>query len=198
MICLNPLKLTATGIGAALVTAGISLASETKQGKTDSPGETKTIGRVSYYLGWLVVLYSLISNEKLQLKGVGDLRSILQIIAVFIIVGTSTYKHSLIEKNEPVPKWTEVLLVVGWLILGISFGLAKGKKPFVGFAKRGRTYVGLVSALLVLLASLVIIPKDEKDQVSAGLGMSIYVIGWVILVLANSVQAPGSASSYID
>jgi len=193
MICLNALKLTVTAIGGALILGGRSLRNENIHLKSVTPDETHKLGIVTYFIGWLVVLYALISDEKLKLTNVGSVKHILQILAVILIVGMTLVKDDKEKKNESLPHWLGIGYVIGWIVLGLSFGLKEqNKDAFQGVEKRGRTYVGLTGALLILLASFIVIPKDRKTGSIDGLGSALLTIGLTLIVLSNSVQFTGA------
>ena len=73
------------------------------------------------------------------------------------------------------------LFTLGWLTVGVSVGMGKSS------LLNRNTYLGVSGAILVLLSMLKMLPKQRELCVVDGPGMPMFALGWVAVVLGNSL-----------
>lgn len=157
-------------IGASMVTAGVVVKNSCEQMGNPHPAwGSRYIGPTLFVVGWLVVAHLIAS----KLSPVGYNRNAMLVYgSVAGILLSANYIH----KNHR-NKMHSIVCAASWLILGYM----------AGTSDRARK-LGIAAAISVLLSMMVAMPWQRANNVVDGPGMPLFVIGWVLLILAAAGQ----------
>lgn len=175
-------------LGATGVMSGVWM----KNGLADQMGakNLKHYGMALFLVGWMVVAYALSSDAHFNpLKGLKTWRGMGGLLGSALVVGSvmAMMREGVTMKEKR--KWA-IGFVLGWLLIGLSTGLAhvRSESEAVNYLKRPQVYLGILSALLVLASMLYVLPKEREKKITDSIGFAMFAVGWVILAIATSLD----------
>lgn len=152
--------------GAALVIAGVVIENSLEQ--MNRP--PSILGPILFLAGWATFAFA-VANNTIN-NGVGYLP---YIAAALIACSVLIMKQNMSGKGG-IPISMNLLkfgFVAGWLLLAFSIG----KHSTIAF----------ISALIVFLAMMVLLPKQRLMGVVDGPGMPLFTAAWAGMVFANAL-----------
>jgi hypothetical protein len=128
-------------------------------------------GTPVFVIGWILVAVALSKGKTGQ---IGKQAAIW--VSSVVIVVTALAASAYMSKDEPVPIAFPILFGLAWLLLGWMSG-----NTLMG------SVVGLMGGLVVIAATVFLLPLQRWYDVVDGPGMPLYVLGWTLLVFAHSI-----------
>lgn len=159
-----------TFIAALLVISGVVIKNSYEQmGMPDHP-IGKPLGMMLFTIGWIYVAYILSHHKKNKLLFI--------VPSLAILSSVITMKNYMAEKID-VPMILPIIFALSWILLGFGVG---------NHLKGNLKFTGLIASACVLASMLYSLPQQRKMCIVDGPGMPLFVIGWFIIALLNSLQ----------
>lgn len=174
MLTLNTKKFSLLSLGALLVIAGVVLKNSAEQLGKPNHSVAKPLGMVAFVVGWLIVAYSVAITRGGKLQW--NKRTLMAFGTAFGIVYAVVQMKKYMVKGQKPPMIFPALFAGSWLLLGYVTGNLNGT-----------TGLGLLAAITVLVSMMGVLPWQRKKKVIDGPGMPMFVIGWILLALSNSM-----------
>jgi len=131
------------------------------------------IGPAVFLMGWLVFAYAVAHNAVHY--GMEGVNALLPYGAASVIaLSVLAMKAKMAGKSVPLPQWVlQGGFIFGWLLLAFSIGRHQD--------------IAFVSALLVFLSMMVVLPKQRALNLVDGPGMPLFTAAWAGMVYANAL-----------
>jgi uncharacterized membrane protein YadS len=150
------------------------------QGKRSKPNFW--IGFSLYIIGWIALVYSIISDKTLKNISIEDKKTWFVVASSFLVMGSVlivTTTEFLKGSMQKWAMWLIIPLIVGYLGLGWSTGLESVSKV----AK----WVGLGAGILIVLGILLARRWQQKRCIIFGPGLPLYVFGFIVIAVINAL-----------
>ena len=185
MLEINCPKFWKTMIPALVVMMGVIIKNSSEQyakNKKEKPNNIYFyVGMAIFILGWIGVAFAIALNE--EGTGMGTPKKIaLSFVSSTMIVVAVALMMITKKKEGEMPKWATMMVIpfiIGWLLLGYTSSIGQTKPAL---------WLGLGSAVLVIISMVGALPWQRKNGVIDGPGMALFAFAWVLLATANSIQ----------
>ncbi len=181
----NSRKLWVSLLSILIIVLSVIIVEGSKQYQKNVSGKrNKTnfwLGFSLYIIGWIALVYSIISDKTLKNISIEDKKTWFVIASSLLIVGSALIM-STTEFLKGKQKWTMWLIIpslVGYLGLGWSTGL--------GSISKTAKWVGLGAGALILLGIFLARRWQQKRCIVWGPGLPLYVFGFVVLAVINAL-----------
>ncbi len=139
------------------------------------------IGFSLYIIGWIALVYSIISDKTLKTVEIKDKKTWFVVASSFLIVGSALIMSTteFVKGKQKWAMWLIIPLIVGYLGLGWSTGL--------GSVSKVAKWVGLGAGALILLGIFLARRWQQKRCIIFGPGLPLYVFGFIVLAVINAL-----------
>ena len=139
------------------------------------------IGFSLYIIGWIALVYSIISDKTLKNVEIKDKKIWFVVASSFLIVGSALIMTTteFLKGKQKWTMWLIIPLIVGYLGLGWSTGL--------GSVSKVAKWVGLGAGVLIILGILLARRWQQAKCIVWGPGLPLYVFGFVVLAVINAL-----------
>ena len=166
-------------IGALLIVAGVvaeKSAEKLASTRANVSKAGKIVGRLMFVLGWIAValVFSAGGSEGRRAALIASAFG----IVVAVGVNTMATKTHDKRRSSTLASTALFVFVLAWLVFG-----AQATAPLEGCVCK---YSGTVAAVLVLLSTLYVLPKDRELCAVDSMGYPLFVLAWAILIVGNA------------
>ncbi len=155
-------------LGALGVISGVVI-KDSMEAMNKNGGSESMLGTGLFVLGWALVAHSISKSN----GGYLPYGAALVIVAsVMMMKMTKQNNNTSNDTKNSRMKKLALCFVIGWLLLAYSIG-------------SGRV-LALFAALLVFASMMYFLPRQRKHGIVDGPGWPLFVIGWVMMIVANS------------
>jgi len=161
---------------ALLVISGVIVKNTYEQmGQKDNTA-AKWTGMALFLVGWAKIAYlcAVDNNHKFR-----KWEGCFVVVAVAMIIAAVMMMKQKMTAGEDVPMYLPSMFAVGWVALGY-FAAPRGKLR--------NQLIGVMAGVLVSVSMLWVLPWQRKEGIIDGPGMPLFVLGWMFLILANSMK----------
>lgn len=156
-------------IASTLIISGLVMSNIANQTNLGIYSLTSISGKTLFLLGW--ILTPIIINVGYM----GYLTSVVIFILTLIIENTQ-------NQSQQIPLYITIPFVIAWLLLGYKIG----SKCYSKTSSLISIIIGISSAALILVSTLILFPYQRENKIVDGVGLPLYITAWIMLTMLTS------------